>query len=112
VVAATAFGLTFSAAAATSTSDGRISTVQVMAMLEQAESSDVARQVLVAYMSGVGETAALIVEVAGLSCERPLGLDRTNVLSALAAATGPNAGDAAATPLIVDDLMKRAGCRR
>jgi hypothetical protein len=102
-----------------STSRGQISVAQVRTMLDQAATNPIARQTLTAYLAGTGETAGWLVDAAaerGLPpqpCARRLSLDDTTVRQALAR-SAPNAsfpGETAATPLIVRDMLKRAGCR-
>ncbi|MDX7324768.1 hypothetical protein SJ307_22845, partial [Providencia rettgeri] len=59
-----ALGLATASMAAASTAKGQISVTQVMAMLDQASSNPTAGQVLTAYLAGVGETAAIIIDLA------------------------------------------------
>jgi hypothetical protein len=93
---------------AASTPAGQISVNQVVQMLERSPSDPIASQVALAYLAGVGEAAGVIVDIGGVRCNSPLGLDRDSVLAAIAGADGA----ARATPLIVTDMLKRAGCRR
>ncbi|QDW41185.1 chlorophyllide reductase [Bradyrhizobium sp. KBS0727] len=101
-----------------STSRGQISVAQVRAMLDQAATNPTARQTLTAYLAGAGETAGWLLDVAadqGFSqhgCARRLSLDDKAARQALEA-NPPKASPAetAATPLIVRDMLKRAGCR-
>lgn len=102
-----------SAQGAPSTSRGEISVAQVMEMLDKASKETTARQVLVAYLAAVGETAGTLIKIAGprASCHGPLNLDGRVAHQALkAAARQGNTTEVAATPLIVDDMIKRAGC--
>lgn len=102
-----------SAQAAPSTSRGEISVAQVMEMLDKASKEATARQVLVAYLAGVGETAGILIKAAGprAACQGPLSLDGRIANQALKAAIRQgNTGEVAATPLIVDEMIKRAGC--
>ncbi len=97
-----------------STSRGQISVAQARAMLDQAASNPTARQVLTAYLAGIGETAGTMMDAAGQqACQRRLSLDDKIALQALERAA-PNANlwaETAATPLILRDMLKRANCR-
>ena len=96
------------ALAASSTDRGEISVAQVREMLEAASTRPQARQLLVAYLAGVGETAGMLAK-----CSRSLNLDRDLVAAALEAGA-PDASrwsQTPATPIIVADLVARAGCR-
>lgn len=107
----------FAAIALPSTAKGQISVGQVMEMIEKADTSPIARQTLVAYVAGVGEAAGVIVDTIGkggsVPCRSAFSLDTGSVRAALAAGA-PSQGSWAqtpATPLIVADMVKRAGCR-
>lgn len=111
-------GLTTVSMAAASTAKGRISVTQVMAMLDQASSNPTASQVLTAYLAGVGETAAVIIDVAAKTDGSPLAVCRTRIIlddkavrRALEAQPKDRWQQTAATPLIVRDMIKRAGCK-
>ena len=104
--------------AESSTSRGRISVAQVRVMLDQAAANPIARQTLTAYLAGTGETAGWLVAAAGQgsplqSCARPLSLDDNAARQAIEgrAANARVAAETDATPLIVRDMLKRAGCR-
>ncbi|UVK53032.1 chlorophyllide reductase [Mesorhizobium sp. AR02] len=106
----------FAAHALPSTATGRISVAQVMEMIEKADSSPIARQTLVAYVAGVGETAGVIVDTIGngaRSCKKSFSLDTGAVRAALEAGAPrqDSWSQTPATPLIVADMVKRAGCR-
>ncbi|MDB5528084.1 MAG: hypothetical protein JWR51_1187 [Devosia sp.] len=104
--------------AAPSTSKGQISVAQVLELLEKSGSDSAARNAVVAYLAGVGETAGLLmaderVQRAGLlNCQTALSLADTNVATALKAAAPDRAGreQIAATPIILIDMFARAGC--
>jgi hypothetical protein len=107
------------AQAAASTSRSAISVAQVQSMLDQAAANPTARQVLTAYLAGVGETAGILVSLAKaepgttpLSCKRTLVIDDRLVQAALAQPTVNNrdAVETSATPLIVREMLKRADC--
>ncbi|MBN9217014.1 MAG: chlorophyllide reductase [Mesorhizobium sp.] len=107
----------FAAAALPSTATGQISVGQVIEMIDKADASQTARQTLVAYIAGVGETAGAIADTAKgsrvISCRKAFSLDTASVRAALETGA-PRQGDWAqtpATPLIVADMLKRAGCR-
>ncbi|WP_258593269.1 chlorophyllide reductase [Mesorhizobium sp. AR07] len=115
--AAVAFMTPLAAIALPSTATGQISVGQVMEMIEKADTSPIARQTLVAYVAGVGEATGVIVDTIGsartVSCSKPLSLDTGSVRAALEAGS-PSQGSwsqTPATPLIVADMVKRAGCR-
>ncbi len=120
VAAAASLGMAANATvAAPSTQRGQISVSQVRDMLEQARTNPTARQVLTAYLAGVGETAGTMIDAAGqnaaqfLACKGRLSLDDTAARHALERAA-PNANvwaETAATPLILRDMLKRANCR-
>lgn len=116
IVVCTAVG-TIMASAESSTSRGQISVAQVRAMLDQAATNPAARQVLTAYLAGAGETAGWLLDAAsdqGLplqSCARRLSVDDKTARRALDASAAAVAAETAATPLIVRDMLKRAGCR-
>ncbi len=101
------------ARAASSTSHGLISVAQVMQMLEQAPTDRTAQQVLTAYLAGVGEAAGVVAEAGNTSCRTARSLSAADVRQAIgAAAAKPGSTEVAATPLIVRDMLERAGCRR
>jgi hypothetical protein len=108
---------TSTASAESSTSRGQISVAQVRAMLDQAATNAGARQVLTAYLAGAGETAGWLLDAAAdrgvsrQSCARRLSLDDKTARQALDANAPGVAAETAATPLIVRDMLKRAGCR-
>jgi ABC-type amino acid transport substrate-binding protein len=95
-----------------STQGGAISVAQVTHMLDQASGNRTARQVLTAYLAGVGEAVGAVVDLGGADCRRPLSLSAQDARRAIAAESAGKAGTSAATPLIVGDMLARAGCRR
>jgi hypothetical protein len=107
------FVLSPAADAAPSTGQGQISVAQVQQMLDRAATDRTARQVLTAYLAGVGETAGAMIGIGGLSCRTSFALDAEAVRRVIggAAARGDQTA-LAATPLIVSDMVVRAGCRR
>lgn len=111
--------LPFTAAAVPSTAKGQVSVGQVMEMIARADSSPIAKQTLVAYVAGVGEAAGVIVDTIGnggshiVSCKNAFRLDAGSVRAALetGAPRQSSWSETPATPLIVADMVKRAGCR-
>lgn len=97
------------AGAEPSTQTGAISVAQVTQMLDQAPGNRMAQQVLTAYLAGVGEAAGVLVDLGDAPCRRPLTLSAEEARHAIGAAP---ARTFAATPLIVSDMLARAGCRR
>ena len=104
-------------AAESSTSRGQMSVAQVMMMLDHAATNPTARQTLIAYLAGAGETAGWLLDAAAdqgsprYSCARRLSLDDKTARQALERGAPGPAAETAATPLIVGDMLKRAGCR-
>ena len=100
-----------------STAKGQISVAQVMEMMAKADSSTVAKQVLVAYVAGVGESAGVVLDTMGknapVSCRQAFSLDTASLRTALesGAPKQQSWAQTPATPLIVADMIKRAGCR-
>lgn len=97
------------ASAEPSTQSGAISVAQVNQMLDQASGNRTAQQVLTAYLAGVGEATGAVIDIGGASCRRPLSLSAEDARHAIVSAG--RAGRATATPLIVRDMLARAGCR-
>ncbi|MBB3707328.1 chlorophyllide reductase [Aminobacter aminovorans] len=96
-----------------STSRGLISVAQVMQMLEKAPTDRTAQQVLAAYLAGVGEAAGAVVSMGNATCRTSLRVNAGSVRQALkAAAAGQDTAETPATPLIVKDMLDRAGCKR
>jgi hypothetical protein len=103
--------------AAPSTSRGNISVAQAIEMIDKAESDPAARQNAMAYLFGVGETVGFIVSQSNLGaalpkCQTSFSLDTTQVAAALRAGAPDEAqwNETMATPIIVTDLLTRAGC--
>lgn len=117
VGAAAIFMQPFAAAALPSTAKGQISVGQVMEMIEKAGTNPVARQTLVAYVAGVGEAAGVVVETIGngdsFACKTAFKLDTGSVRAALQTGAPRQStwAETPATPLIIADMVKRAGCR-
>ncbi len=105
--------------AAPTTSTGRISVTQVMEMAERARTEPAARNTIIAYLAGLGETAGIMVSEAvargakPLACTGSFTLDETVAVAALTAAVPEQASwaETPATPILLADLFARAGCR-
>jgi len=114
---ALSLGLALPAQAAPSTPDGEISVAQVVDLLERSATDNAARNAAMAYLAGVGETTGLLVAEAGrrapasITCIRPLALSSAAVLAALSRVEKGTRDKTAATPILVDDMLRRAGCR-
>lgn len=99
-------------------SSGKITIAQVMDAMDNAPRHDHARQVLTAYLSGIGETTGALFRQArdsGLApsgCGGSMSLSWDGVASALRAGA-PDVSEwqtTPATPIIVADMLARAGC--
>lgn len=113
VAFAAAISAASSSMATPSTSRGPISVAQVMQMLEKAPADRTAQQVLTAYLAGVGEAASVVTSMGSAACQTSLSLNAANVRQALkAAAAGQDTAETPATPVIVKDMLNRAGCKR
>lgn len=108
----------FSAKAGEPTPDGRISVAQVMEMAGKAKENPMAMQVLMAYLTGVGETAGILLSAKGpngqayVSCRGELSMDESAMVAALEGAAPDAASQAvtAATPVLVNVIMMRGKC--
>ena len=94
---------------------GPITVKQVLELFDTTESDPEAGKLLFAYLSGIGETAGVVIAEARKSgafsnCTGSLSLDGTSVEAALRKAGGDSA-KRAATPVILGDMFERAGCR-
>lgn len=111
--------LALSLGATGASAQGGYSVQQVMQLLEQAQSSSPARQTISAYLSGIGEDTGSLLATAkerGMplsGCNRSMNLSGQVVASALTAAVPDRAkwSNTPAAPIIVADLLDRAGCR-
>lgn len=105
--------------AAPTTSTGRISVTQVMEIVQRARTDAMARNTVVAYLAGIGETAGLMAAEAvargatPLKCTNSFNLSEDVAVSALSAGAPDTASwaETPATPIILADLFARAGCR-
>lgn len=108
----TAVATAFPAAAAPSTSQGLVSVAQVVRMLDEASADRTAHQILTAYLAGTGEAASSVLHLSGASCKATPSLSATDVRHAVGvAAASSDPAETPATPLIVRDMLDRAGCR-
>lgn len=81
-------------------------------MLDEAPADRTAQQILTAYLAGVGEAASAVLHRSGVSCKAAASLSAGDVRHAIgAAAAGSDPAETPATPLIVQDMLDRAGCR-
>ncbi|SHO66036.1 hypothetical protein SAMN02745172_02686 [Pseudoxanthobacter soli DSM 19599] len=109
-------GLALPAQATPSTPTGAISVAQVVELIERAPTDNAARNAAMAYLAGVGETTGLLVAEAGrrssirMTCSRPLGISSDAALAAFARTDKATWGKTAATPILVEDMLSRAGC--
>lgn len=105
------------AQAGPSTAKGEISVSQVVELIERAPTDNGARNAAMAYLAGVGEsTGAMMAEIRQLApeaikCARPLAMSSPMALAALSGTDKEKWDETAATPILVDDMLKRAGCR-
>lgn len=99
---------------ARSTSSGLVSVAQVSELLDMAPTDRAARQILTAYLAGVGEAAGVVVNMGGATCRHAVSLDPAHVRLALGKnrAGGSHVDEIPATPLIVHEMLTRAGCAR
>jgi hypothetical protein len=107
------------AIAAPSTKTGQISAAQVFELIDQAPNDKASRNALIAYLAGLGETAGILMAEAkvrtsaAILCERDLGIGDQVAAKALRKALPDRASwpEAAATPIILADMLQRAGCK-
>jgi hypothetical protein len=109
-------GLSSPSIAVPSTAQGQVSVAQVIEMLDEAPTERVARQVLMAYLSGLGEAAGVLLTAGNNTklarCSKALSLSDAQARQALAAASRrKDRNEIAATPLLLSDMVRRAGCR-
>jgi hypothetical protein len=104
--------------AAPTTSSGQISVAQVVEMAARAGADPNARMTMIAYLAGVGEATGLMVSEAQkrgaepVRCSNAFNLDENAALAAVTVAA-PNRDkwtETPATPIIVADMFRRAGC--
>lgn len=114
---AIALGLAMPAQAAPSTRRGEISVAQVVELIRRSSTDNAARNAAMAYLAGVGETTGLLMAEAGrraapgIGCARPLAISSATALAALSRTDKAEWQETAATPVLVDDMLNRAGCR-
>jgi hypothetical protein len=118
VAASVVLLLSTAAHAAPTTSAGQISISQVMEMVQRSSADTAARNMLIAYLAGVGETTGVLIAegkargVVAMACGHSFSLSQDTAVAALKAAAPDQATwpQTAATPLILADLIARAGC--
>jgi hypothetical protein len=107
------------AQAAPTTSWGQISVAQVVELVSRASADPNARMTVIAYLAGVGEASGLMLSEAQkrgadpVQCSRAFNLDDKLALAAVTAAAPDRDTwtETPATPIIIADMFKRAGCR-
>ncbi|MGX5669022.1 chlorophyllide reductase [Rhizobium daejeonense] len=109
--AAASVTLATSSHATPSTSRGQISVAQVLQMLDRSPTDQTARQVLTAYLAGVGEAASAVTSVGGATCRATLSLSADTARRALKTVAARDMAETPATVLIVKDALNRAGCK-
>jgi len=99
---------------AASTSSGKVSVIQVMMILDKANTDSASRQILTAYLAGLGEAAGVLINASSTAkCEKSLRLTPKIVREVLRKAVPDKSTwqETAATPFIVNDMIQRAGCK-
>lgn len=106
------------ATAAPTTSTGQVSVAQLVEALHGAAADPVKAQVLTAYLAGLGETVGIMLAGsanygAKISCQRAIAVDSKLVEAAIKRVGGgePAYAETAASPILVAELLDRAGCR-
>jgi len=104
-------------AAAPSTSTGRVSVAQLFDLSQRSKTDGAAHGTLVAYLFAVGETVGVLADEAKqrgfpLGCQRTFTLSEDAAMNALRMAAPDQSAwaETAATPIIVADVLARAGC--
>jgi len=117
VTAVACFGFALPATALPSTAAGETSVAQVVDLIQRSSTDTAARNAAMAYLAGVGEATGLLIKEAGvrapdsITCARPLGISSDAALAALSRTDKASWKQTAATPILVNDMMGRAGCR-
>ncbi len=112
-----ALGLAVPAQATPSTPTGAISVAQVVELIQRAPKDNAARNAAMAYLAGVGEATGMLVEEAArrssgsITCSSPISISSAAALAALARTGQAQWEKTAATPILVEDMLTRAGCR-
>lgn len=105
------------AMAAPSTTAGEISVAQVVELIQSSTTDNAARNAATGYLAGLGEATGLMIERANvrapdsITCTRPLGISDDAALAALSRTDKTKWKQTAATPILVNDMLSRAGCR-
>jgi hypothetical protein len=113
-----AVALLFPANAAPTTSAGQVSVAQLVEAMRGAAGDPMKAQVLTAYLAGLGETVGIMLAGsanygAKITCKRAVAVDTKVVEAAIKRVDGgePAYAETAATPLLVTEILDRAGCR-
>ncbi len=110
-------GLALPAEATPTTPAGEISVAQVVDLIQRSPKDTAARNAAIAYLAGVGETTGLLVAEAerrssvSITCARPLGISSVAAFAVLSRTDKATWTKTAATPILVEDMLNRAGCR-
>ena len=109
-----AFGLSFLPQSPVAAPAGPLSVAKILDLFDTVETDPEAGKLLFAYLSGIGESTGVLVAKAGqfgadLKCTHPLTLGADSVQAALRRAGGAP-DQRAATPVIIEDMLQRAGC--
>lgn len=116
-VAISLLSVSGAAAGTPSTSYGKISVAQIAELIEKAPVDTTSRKMLTAYLVAVGETAGLLIDQASdadgamVSCQAQMTLSDTDARREILSAQAKDPVETAATPLILQDMLQRAGCR-
>lgn len=79
-------------------------------LIEKSDSDTAARNAAVAYLAGVGETVGIMIAEAG-ACHTTLSLSSDAAIAAVSGIDRAKWVETPATPLLVSDMLSRAGCR-
>lgn len=112
IIATAAVTLATPSLATPSTSRGQISVAQVLLMLDKSPTDQTARQVLTAYLAGIGEAVSAVTSLGGATCRSPISLSADTARQALETVAARDITETPATALIVKDAFNRAGCKR
>ena len=110
-----AFGLCLLPQSPIAAPSGPLSVAKILDLFDTVETDPEAGKLLFAYLSGIGESTGVLAAKAGqlgadLKCAHPFSLDIDSVQAALRRAGGAP-DQRAATPVIIEDMLSRAGCQ-
>lgn len=109
-----AFGLSLLPQSPFAAPAGPLSVAKILELFDTVETDPEAGKLLFAYLSGIGESTGMLVAKASqlgadLKCAHPFTLGADSVQAALRRAGGAPE-QRAATPVIIEDMLQRAGC--